>query len=116
MVSAWTSVSRHRRMASFTALLCGFPLLLLGPTTSRAQNAVELRAPSAFSNIVKTQPRSRALFTEAAKVIMNPRSMNCHPASDSPTQGNDMHPHLPPATRAEPAEAAYPATGATHAI
>ena len=39
------------------------------------------------------------LFTEAAKVIMNPRCMNCHPASDRPTQGNDMHPHSPPVTR-----------------
>ena len=45
------------------------------------------------------QARSRALFTEAAKVIMNPRCMNCHPASDRPTQGNDMHPHLPQVTR-----------------
>jgi cytochrome c5 len=83
-------------MASFTSLLWGFLLLLAGPTTSDAQNAVELRSPSAFSNIVETQPRSRALFTEAAKVIMNPRCMSCHPASDSPTQGNDMYPHPPP--------------------
>ena len=30
---------------------------------------------------------------------MNPRCMNCHPASDRPTQGNDMHPHSPPVTR-----------------
>lgn len=45
--------------------------------------------------------RSRALFTEAAKVIMHPRCMNCHPASDSPTQGNDMHLHMPPVTRGE---------------
>ena len=43
--------------------------------------------------------RSRALFAEAAKVIMNPRCMNCHPATDHPLQGNDQHIHMPPAVR-----------------
>ena len=54
------------------------------------------------------QARSSALSTEAAKVIMNPRCMNCDPASDRPTQGNDMHPHLP-RSRAGPTTAACPA-------
>jgi hypothetical protein len=83
-----------------TASLLGAVLvLLLDPAATSAQNRAELRAPSAFSSISESQARSRALFTEAAKVIMHPRCMNCHPASDRPTQGNDMHPHLPPATR-----------------
>jgi hypothetical protein len=64
-----------------------------------AQNRAELRPPSAFAAIPDPQERSRMLFTEAAKVIMNPRCMNCHPASDRPTQGNDMHPHSPAVTR-----------------
>ena len=97
MVAAWSNARWY--MASFTALLCVFVLLTADLTTARAQTPVELRAPSAFANIVDTQARSRALFTEAAKVIMNPRCMNCHPAGDNPTQGNDMHPHSPPATR-----------------
>ena len=58
-----------------------------------------LRPPSAFSSISDPSERSRAIFSEAAKVIMNPRCMNCHPASDRPTQGNDMHEHLPPVAR-----------------
>ena len=66
---------------------------------SDAQDSAELRPPSAFAGMSDQQARSRALFTEAAKVIMNPRCMNCHPASDRPTQGNDMHPHLPQVTR-----------------
>ncbi|MBV8242269.1 MAG: Isoquinoline 1-oxidoreductase subunit, partial [Hyphomicrobiales bacterium] len=81
------------------ALLCVIVLFAAAPTTTRAQNPVELRAPSTFANTVDMQARSRALFTEASKVIMNPRCMNCHPAGDNPTQGNDMHPHSPPATR-----------------
>jgi hypothetical protein len=43
--------------------------------------------------------RSRALFTEAARVIMNPRCVNCHPAGDHPLQGNDQHIHVPPVSR-----------------
>jgi len=73
-------------------------LVVVGQDTS-AQNSSEIRASSTFASIADTQARSRALFTEAAKVIMSPRCMNCHPAGDRPTQGNDMHPHSPPAAR-----------------
>ena len=83
------------RLVSFAAFLS---VALIGVVGSKpeAQNSTELRAPSAFAGINEPQARSRALFTEAAKVIMNPRCMNCHPATDRPTQGNDMHAHLPP--------------------
>lgn len=37
--------------------------------------------------------RSAELFLEAAKVFRHPRCMNCHPAGDQPTQGNDRHLH-----------------------
>jgi hypothetical protein len=58
-----------------------------------------LRDPSTFSSISDQTARSRALFTEAAKVVMSPRCLNCHPAGDRPTQGNDLHPHMPSVTR-----------------
>jgi hypothetical protein len=29
-------------------------------------------------------------------VIQHPRCMNCHPVTRQPTQGNDLHPHIPP--------------------
>jgi len=58
-----------------------------------------LQEPSSFSAINDQAARSRALFNEAAKVITSPRCMNCHPAGDSPTQGNDMHVHAPTANR-----------------
>jgi hypothetical protein len=67
---------------------------------SHAQDQ-ELRAPAAFAGITDDAARSRALFGEAAKVIMNARCMNCHPASDRPLQGNDKHPHYPPAARGD---------------
>jgi hypothetical protein len=61
----------------------------------------DLRPPSAFAAIQDPNARSRALFTEAAKVITHPRCMNCHPAGDSPLQGNDQHQHMPPTWRGE---------------
>src|SRR4051794_22354141 len=39
--------------------------------------------------------RSIALFREAGKVLQHPRCLNCHPATDSPTQTDALRPHLP---------------------
>ena len=80
---------------------CASLFLIFGSDTATAQNPNELRPPSEFSSIQDPQTRSRALFTEAAKVIMNPRCMNCHPATNSPFQGNDQHIHMPPVTRGD---------------
>jgi hypothetical protein len=76
-------------------------MLVFGAEPTAAQNANALRSPSAFSSIQDPQMRSRALFTEAAKVIMNPRCVNCHPATEHPLQGNDQHIHVPPAIRGD---------------
>lgn len=54
-----------------------------------------LRSPAEFARIVDVAERSAALFTEAAKVLEHPRCQNCHPATRIPTQGDDMHVHVP---------------------
>jgi hypothetical protein len=59
----------------------------------------ELRPPAAFAGIGDPATRSRALFAEAAKVLTSPRCINCHPAGDHPTQGDDRHIHQPPVER-----------------
>jgi hypothetical protein len=56
---------------------------------------------SAFASIQDRAVRSRAIFSEMARVITSPRCMNCHPATDRPTQGQNMHPHMPFAGRGE---------------
>jgi hypothetical protein len=81
------------------ALLVAFGSYTSVAQNSVAQNSNELASPTSFSGIQNTQMRSRALFTEAAKVIMNPRCLNCHPAGDHPLQGNDQHIHTPPVSR-----------------
>ena len=73
---------------------------LCAPAALPQQNgANELRPPSAFASIADRATRSRALVSEAAKVLTSPRCMNCHPAGDHPTQGDDRHPHDPPVER-----------------
>lgn len=69
---------------------------VMQPARSSAQT---LQTPSAFSSISDLAERSRAIFSEAAKVLTHPRCLNCHPASDRPTQANDLHPHEPFARR-----------------
>jgi hypothetical protein len=58
-----------------------------------------LKSPRDFAGIADTAERSRALFIEAGKVIQSPRCQNCHPVGERPSQGDDMHPHLPLAVR-----------------
>jgi hypothetical protein len=84
--------------AALAAALCGTALLTMAawPQTEAVNG---LRSPEAFANIADRAARSRALFGEAAKVLTSPRCMNCHPAGDHPTQGNDLHPHRPPIVR-----------------
>ena len=55
-----------------------------------------LESPAAFAAIGDERTRSIALFMEAAKVIQHPRCLNCHPPTRRPTQGDDLHAHIPP--------------------
>ena len=54
-----------------------------------------LRTPAELAGIADTDTRSSALFEEIAKVLRNPRCINCHPAGDRPTQTDRMRPHEP---------------------
>jgi hypothetical protein len=74
-------------------------LLLCGSTCAFAQT--DLRTPESFDAIKNKTERSQALFVEAGKVIQSPRCLNCHPNGDRPTQGADMHLHLPMVVRGQ---------------
>ena len=88
------------RVASLCAAGLSFVLLTMPRDMLHAQTTTELRPAASFESIPDQNARSRALFSEISKVLMNPRCMNCHPAGDRPTQGNDLHPHEPPVFRA----------------
>src|SRR5437879_5420814 len=87
------------RAVILVSFLTGAAALACVHSFAQSQEGRGLRDPSSFASIGDQAARSRALFTEAAKVITSPRCMNCHPAGDRPTQGNDMHAHAPPVTR-----------------
>jgi hypothetical protein len=59
----------------------------------------ELLAVAEFDAIGDRAQRSRALFTEAARVLLHPRCSNCHPSGDAPHQRMAMEPHDPPVVR-----------------
>jgi hypothetical protein len=45
------------------------------------------------NNIAKDSIESVRAFMQVYKVLMSPRCMNCHPAGDSPLQGDEGHIH-----------------------
>jgi hypothetical protein len=60
-----------------------------------------LRAPTDFDVIADRTERSRALFLEASRVLTHPRCVNCHPADESPRQGDASLLHDPPVRRGD---------------
>lgn len=59
----------------------------------------ELRTPASFAVIADPGARSQALFEEIGRVLTHPRCVNCHPADDSPRQGELHAMHDPPVAR-----------------
>lgn len=96
---------KTRFAAAFAAVL--FLSTSLSQAQENAKSPVELKPASAFEGIADKSERAIALFEEAGKVIQHPRCVNCHPATDRPLQGIDMHPHQPPVTRG-PADIGMP--------
>jgi hypothetical protein len=82
--------------AGFAVLAIGLSVSAETPIASKS-----LKPASAFSGLSNDKERSIALFEEAGQVIQHPRCVNCHPAGDRPTQGDDQHPHQPLVVRGE---------------
>ncbi|WP_105423233.1 Isoquinoline 1-oxidoreductase subunit [Neorhizobium sp. T25_27] len=77
---------------------------LLSPTSvaqDAKTDAKTLKPAASFETIANQRERSVALFQEAGKVIQHPRCVNCHPATERPLQGANMHPHQPPVVRGD---------------
>ena len=70
-------------------------IIVLAATAASLAGAEDLRGPDAFSSLSDPSERARALFVEAGRVLQHPRCLNCHPAGERPTQGDDRHPHSP---------------------
>ena len=100
------------RTVSFVlALAAGIAAGNMSSENAAAQKQRELQSPGAFSSIADRATRSKVLFLEAAKVITDPRCMNCHPAGDHPLQGDDHHIHQPAAFRGKAHDASVSVCG-----
>jgi hypothetical protein len=79
--------------------------------------ATELQPVSSFDTIADGRTRSIALFSEAGKVLQHPRCMNCHPATERPTQTDRMRLHQPLVVRGADGHGAagMPCTACHHA-
>ena len=86
---------RTWRLLAVVAVAAAFP----APGSPADAPTPGLKAPAAFASIADRQARSRALFGEVAKVLLHPRCLNCHPADDTPRQGDSAWRHDPPVVR-----------------
>lgn len=90
-----TSTSR----LTLLAILIGLPTLALLADGHETPTLERLRAAGEFSSIEDEAERSAALFTEAGKVLLHPRCVNCHPSGDQPLIGEGSRVHEPPVRR-----------------
>ena len=72
---------------------------LLVSCTAAGSQSTGLAAPESFAGIADPAARSAAMFAELGKVLTHPRCVNCHPAGDSPHQGDEGRLHQPPVQR-----------------
>jgi cytochrome c5 len=92
-------------------VIVGACLLLAGFAWSDRRDRLDRVDGSSMTeeNIVTAADpaKAKAAFNEAAKVFFSARCANCHPASDTPTQGDEMVPHTMGVTRGEEGRGVY---------
>jgi hypothetical protein len=74
-------------------------LVMGAPIACAASDPDKLAPPESFAAVGDAAAQSAAMFTELGKVLTHPRCVNCHPAGDSPRQGERGRPHQPPVER-----------------
>jgi len=87
MSKRWALVALFVTCSVATAALAQLGPPPLQPPSSTVPAAQNLKSAADFASITDRGARSRAMFTEIAKVLMHPRCMNCHPAGEHPLQG-----------------------------
>lgn len=95
--------ARHFAIGAIAIALGASATLLPMLQESAAQQSAPASVPMSsslktvqdFATITDQRQRALALFAEAGKVIQHPRCLNCHPATERPTQGDAMTPHQP---------------------
>ena len=88
----------HRSSLLWLSVACGAALLTIA-AISTVHAAARSRKPDAHA--------SREAFLQVYKVFTSPRCQNCHPAGDSPLQGDDSHVHAQNVKRGKDGHGVY---------
>jgi cytochrome c5 len=100
-----------KRRGMKLAIIIGACLLLAGFAWSERLVRVDRVEGSSITDAdLATAPdpeKAKAAFKEAATVFFSARCANCHPASDTPTQGDEMTPHTMGVTRGKDGSGVY---------
>lgn len=91
-------------IVSACLLLAGFAL---SETINRPEPVEGSLITEASIESAPDPEKARAAFKEAAKVFFSARCANCHPAGDTPTQGDAMEPHTMAVTRGKDGHGVY---------
>lgn len=76
-------------------------------TTSAFKNEDDEVITARNKNINTDSTESAQAFLQVYTVLMSPRCMNCHPAGDSPLQGDDSHTHIMNVQRGKDGKGVY---------
>jgi cytochrome c5 len=106
------SVAKIFRRRNLKALLVvGVCFMLFGfALSNRGLEPVRVEGTTMSEATIESSPdpeKARAAFNEVVKVFFSARCANCHPASDVPTQGDDMTPHTMGVTRGKEGKGVY---------
>src|SRR3989440_8404805 len=92
---------KHWRWRSESAITRLLATLGFGATAAFLVTSWTARAAKPDAN------DSRAAFLQIYRVLTSPRCQNCHPAGDSPLQGDDSHVHLQNVKRGKDGHGVY---------
>jgi cytochrome c5 len=112
------STKRFSKQTGLKLIVLGVACLsLAGFAWSSQRNGIERIESSTLGEreiaMADDPAKARAAFNEAVKVFFSARCANCHPASDIPTQGDEMIPHTQGVTRGKDGKGVYGQTCTT---
>jgi cytochrome c5 len=106
-----STIDFSKRRTLKLAVIIGICLLLAGVAWSERRDLSDrVEGSSMTEETVALAPdpaKAKAAFNEAAKVFFSARCANCHPANDTPTQGDEMTPHTMGVTRGSEGKGVY---------
>src|SRR5260370_4400502 len=100
-MTAFTANEKDRRWRSEPAIVRVLAVFGFGTVAALCVASWTARAAKPDTN------DSRAAFLQVYRVLTSPRCQNCHPAGDSPLQGDDSHVHLQNVTRGKDGRGVY---------